>query len=203
MADITIAGNRINPVVLIIGGAGIILLVLLMRGGGSNTAALSNTGVVAEEFNQALQAQREDATNALAEQKDELEAQLALSEGRLAAAIAKANEKADAAAEGDKAASAATGTLLEALKAQLAALQAAIEGLGKAATGPAKYDGPKPSDQEVRDWAQGIGLPVTWGFRFVDFFGRLPNSIPELESWRPQVGTRNSAGQWCIAGDCI
>ncbi len=53
---------------------------------------------------------------------------------------------------------------------------------------------------EVWQWAQNTGLPACIGDQFEGAFGRLPNSVTELESWGNSQGLRNASnGSWsCV-----
>ena len=53
------------------------------------------------------------------------------------------------------------------------------------------------TEAEVWGWAQSIGLDPCIGFQFEGVYGRLPNSIPELDSWGNSVHLRDpNTGNW-------
>lgn len=52
---------------------------------------------------------------------------------------------------------------------------------------------------QITAWANGIGLARCVGEEFVQQFGRLPNSIPELEQWGDSTG-RRASGNWTCLG---
>lgn len=47
----------------------------------------------------------------------------------------------------------------------------------------------------VQAWASGIGVPACIGTAFCAKYGRLPNSVDELDSWGDSAGYRQG-GNW-------
>lgn len=216
MAEPTPTANKAGkpgglPIWLLAAGGGVVLF-LLMRGGGGSSASGSGgsvSGELAAEVSDQLTQQREATAATLAEQKAgtldalaeqqktferALSLQKADTDSKLAAATAAAKQ-----AGGDTAPS-WVKSLLDAIAKLTPATPAAPSPTTPGTTAPL---GPRPSDDAIREWARGLNIPADWGFAFVGRYGILPRDIPELESWRSQIGVLNASGQWCIGGACL
>lgn len=69
---------------------------------------------------------------------------------------------------------------------------------------PAPAGGSVPTASQIATWSANIGIQETCvGHAFVKQFGRLPNSIAELDTWGDSTGRHNAAsGAWsCLSGD--
>lgn len=53
------------------------------------------------------------------------------------------------------------------------------------------------SDGDISNWAKGIKLPTCIGAAFCAQYGRLPNSIDELNSWGDASGYHHGATWTC------
>ncbi|MDE2097975.1 MAG: hypothetical protein KGL39_12050 [Patescibacteria group bacterium] len=53
-----------------------------------------------------------------------------------------------------------------------------------------------PSAAQIQQWANGIGLNVCIGQDFAAAYGRLPNSLDELNTWGMSSGHRHGDGSW-------
>lgn len=192
------------PPWLLIAGGGVVLLLLVVgqRGGGTSSAGIATAEIsdqLAEQRQltaQQLADQKATLTDALTAQRQQTESALKLQADRLTKAEADTTAAKAALATQQQQNASLLQSILDALK------NVAAGATGGGSTGPAAPLGPRPSDDAVREWAAGIGLPAGWGFAFVGRYGILPRSIAELESWRSQIGTFNG-GQWCIGGECI
>lgn len=186
------AHSKIPMPLLLIGG-GVVVLVLLLKGGGSGS---TSGGTDAAAIADSLAEQKATFSEQLATQRENFDERLKLAEGNSTAAANAATNNAVTNAEQQG----VLAQILEKLKILAAPPPATNPPAGP--TTPAAPLGPKPSDNEIKDWAHGIGLPESWGFGFVGRYGILPRNIPELESWRAAIGTFNGS-KWCIAGECV